>query len=247
MMGQELMMKTLALLLFATTLSLTLPCAADDDVIAALSVSGHARLMVPPDQVSIDLGVSTSADSAQKAMNANNAAMDKVLAAVKKMGLESASIKTRQFQLQPVWSPRPREATADWQAEITSYRVSNSVLLSTSQINLAGEIIGRAAGAGANRVNSISFGLSDPRAHREAAIAQATANAESDARSLAAAAGQTIVRILSLNLDHSDASPIALRSQNVMRSAMAQDSSAPPLEAGDVTVRASVSIRYQIK
>lgn len=240
-------MKILATLLFAAILPLTMPCAADDDVIAALSVSGDAQLMVPPDQVSIELGVSTSADSAQKAMNANNSAMEKVLTTVKNMGLESATINTRQFQLQPIWSPRPPGAAADWQAHIISYRASNSLLVSTSQIGLAGEIIGNATAAGANRVNSVSFGLSDPRAHREAAIAQATANAESDAQSLAAAAGQTLVRILSLNLDHSNASPVRLRKENTMRSAMAQDASAPPLEAGDVTVRASVSIRYQIQ
>lgn len=240
-------MKTRALILFLTTLSLTLPCVAGDDIVAALSVSGEARLMVPPDQVNIDLGVSTSADSAQKAINANSTAMVEVLSALKDMGLESATVNTRQFQLQPLWSPRPPAAAADWQATITGYRSNNSVQVSTSQLQRAGEIIGRATAAGANRVNSVSFGLSNPRAHREAAIAQATANAESDARSLAAAAGQTIVRIISLNLDHSDASPITLRKDNYVRSAMAMDASAPPLEAGDVTVRATVSIRYQIE
>ncbi len=216
-----------------------------DALLASLSVNGQAELKVAPDQVVVDLGVSTIAASADEAMAANSASMQRVLSALRDLGLAP---KTRQFRIQPLWTPRPGKADPDWQATINGYKVDNSVIVESSDLSLAGAIIGRATTAGANHVNGVSFGLSQPRLHREAAIKQATENAASDARSLAAAAGQKLVRIVNLVLDHSDASPVQLRQKNMLRSvAMAEDAGGPPLEAADVTVRAAVSIRYEIR
>ena len=218
--------------------------AAQDALIATLSVSGQAELKVAPDQVVIDLGVSTIAASADEAMAENNARMQAVLDALRELGLDP---ETRQFRIQPLWAPRPGKASPDWQPTISGYKVDNSIVVQSTDLSLPGDIIGRATAAGANHINRVSFGLTQPRQHREAAIVQATENATSDARSLAAAAGQRLVRIINLNLDHSDASPVQLRHKNMLRSvAMAEDAGGPPLEAADVTVRAAVSIRYEI-
>jgi uncharacterized protein YggE len=212
--------------------------------VATLSVSGQAELKVAPDQVTIDLGVSTIATTADKAMADNNATMQRVVDALREMGLKP---ETRQFRLQALWTPRPAKADPDWQAAINGYKVDNSIIVVSTDLSLAGDIIAGATGAGANHINGVSFGLSQPRQHREAAIKQATENAASDAQSLAAAAGQTLLRIINLNLDHSDASPVQLRQQNMLRSvAMAEDAGGPPLEAADVSVRAAVSVRYEI-
>lgn len=246
-------MKILSLIVITASLLLAgaKPCMAESDVppqdpfIATLSVSGQAELKVAPDLVTIDLGVSTIAATADQAMADNNAAMEQVVGALREMGLTP---KTRQFRLQALWTPRPAQADRDWQAAINGYKVDNSVVVASTDLSLAGAIIGGATAAGANHINGISFGLSQPRQHREAAIKQATQNAASDARSLADAAGQTLVRIINLNLDHSDASPVQLRHQNMLRSAaMAEDAGAPPLEAADVSVRAAVSMRYEIR
>jgi hypothetical protein len=238
-------MKLFNSLLVCLLLIIALPIRADDTV-ATLAVTGQALLHVPPDQLSIDLGVTSQGETARLALEDNNSKMEAVLEAVKSLGLDASAIQTRQFQVQAVWSQRPRQAVEDWQTRIAGYKVNNSVLITTEQLQLAGTIIGVATEAGANRVNSVSFGLADPRKHRDAAIKQATGHAASDAKVLAAAAGQTIVRVLTLSLDHSDASPVRLRQDNLVRSAMAADV-APPIQAGEVPVRASVSVRYEIQ
>ncbi len=218
---------------------------AADALPATLSVSGQAELKVAPDQVEIDLGVSTTAASADEALAANNASMQAVLEALRELGLDP---KTRQFRIQPLWRPRPPKPGPDWQPSINGYQVDNGIVVRSTDLSLAGDIIGRATAAGANQVNRVSFGLSQPRQHREAAIVQATENAASDARSLAAAAGQQLVRIVNLNLDHSDASPVTLRHKSRLQGvALADAGGGPPLEAADVTVRAAVSIRYEIR
>jgi uncharacterized protein YggE len=244
-----------AALLMITTASLLLGGAehtmaesemrAQDALIATLSVSGHAELKVAPDQVVIDLGVSTIGASADEAMADNNASMQAVLEALRELRLDP---KTRQFRIQPLWAPRPGKASPEWQPTISGYKVDNSIVVQSSDLGLSGAIIGRATAAGANHINSVSFGLAQPRQHREAAIVAATENATRDARSLAAAAGQKLRRVITLSLDHSDASPVQLRHNNLLRSvAAAEDAGGPPLEAAEVIVRAAVSIRYEIQ
>jgi uncharacterized protein YggE len=216
------------------------------DTTPTLSVRGEGELQVNPDQVIIELGITTSAETAREALSANNATMRKVLGALQDLGLAEAETQTRQFRVHPVWSSRPRDAEPGWQASITGYRVNNSLGIETGKIALAGDIIGTATEAGANQVDGIRFELADPRQHRAAAIAAATTSANADAKALATAAGLQLKGIVRISLDSAVANPVILRQENFTRAA-AMDSSPPPLQAGDVTVRAQVSIDYAIE
>ncbi len=220
---------------------------ADEPPVSQLSVRGEAILNVSPDQVVVNLGVTSEASTAQEALKTNSDSMNAVMSALKKLGLEQAEYKTQQFQVHPVWTQRPRNPAPEWSAKIAGYRVSNSLQVQTKKMELAGDIIGSAMEAGANTVNAVQFGLADPREYREQAIKQAMTNARSDAQTLAAAAGDKIKRTLSLNLDNAVATPVRVQSERMMMRSVAAMDSAPPLEAGDVDVRASVSVIYELE
>ncbi|MGI9293500.1 MAG: SIMPL domain-containing protein, partial [Pseudomonadales bacterium] len=178
----------------------------------------------------------------------NNDNMNAIMRALKKLGLGKDEYKTQQFQVHPMWSQRPRNPAPEWNAKIVGYRVTNSLQVQTKKMELAGDIIGAAMGAGANTVNSVQFGLADPREYRAQAIKQAMENAQTDAQTLAAASGDKIKRTLSLNLDNAVARPLHMQPERMMmRGAAAMDSGAPPIEAGDVTVHASVSVVYELE
>ena len=99
--------------------------------------------------------------------------------------------------------------------------------------------------AGANSIDSISFDLADPRTHRAEAIAAAAANARSDAAALAGAADLKLLHILGISLDEAGwQPPIPLMSAG--RMAMAETAMAPPIEPGEIIVRAGVTIVYEI-
>ena len=59
-----------------------------DDAAAAISVTGEATVSVPPDLAQIDGGVTSDAKTAREASEANNAAMGKVLLALKGAGID---------------------------------------------------------------------------------------------------------------------------------------------------------------
>lgn len=221
----------------------------NQDKAAELHVRGEARIMVAPDQVSVVLGVTTESSSAKKAIKANNARMNEVVRALQLLGLSDSDYSTRQFRVQPQWSSRPKGADNNWSSKIIAYRVDNNLHVSTQQLDLLGELIAATTEAGANQVNSIHFSLANPRQYRTQVIATAMANAKADAMTLADASGDAIQRTLSIRLDNAAAS-VARADAGIMKSRMmmadSMAESAPPIDAGDITVRASVSVVYEL-
>ena len=104
-----------ASLIAVVALLVSAPALADSDFPPAISVTGEASISVPPDRVEIDAGVATDAKTAREASDANNAAMGKVIAALKGAGIDEKDMQTSRLSLQPQYSapasdPRPRKA-----------------------------------------------------------------------------------------------------------------------------------------
>jgi len=233
------------LFVLGAVLLLAAPAPADDEV-ATLTVRGDAELEKPADQLRLQLGVVTESPSASSAMEDNASKMEDVISALHKTGLTEKEYQTGRFSLQPRYSPRPRNADAEWQPQIIGYRVENTLAIKTTRLELAGKLMEAASSSGANSIDSISFDLADPRVHRAEAIGVATANARSDARALAEAAGVRLVRVRTVTLDQADwRPPVPMAYQRGGAMAMAEGS-APPIAPGDVTVRASVTLVYEI-
>ena len=79
---------------FAATSLLAAPARAESDPPAVISVTGEAKISAPPDLAQIDGGVTSEAKTAREASEANNAAMGKVLLALKGAGIEEKDYQT---------------------------------------------------------------------------------------------------------------------------------------------------------
>ena len=218
----------------------------DEVIVPSLTVRGSAILEKPADQLRIRIGVVTEDDEATTALRENSQQMNDVIKALKKEGLTEDEYQTSQIRIQPLYSRRPRQAGVEWKPVIIGYQVSNSINVKTKQLKLAGKLIQAANEAGANSIDSISFGLADHRKHRAEAIRTATANALADARTLADAANLRLVRVITINLDQAAAPrPLAMSMNRGMEMAMAS-TAPPPVNPGDVNVNASVTVVYEI-
>lgn len=216
------------------------------DTIATLTVSGEAEVERPADQLRLRLGVVTDAEDAQVAMEENSRRMNDVVEAVQKAGLTKDEYETGQFQIQPRYSQPPRGGhQQDWKPSIVGYQVINRIIIKTKKLEATAELLQAATEAGANSIDSIDFDLADRRKHRAEAIAAATKNARSDAKALAEAAGQRLVRVLSINLDHAFTPPPQPMHMRARTLEMAE-AETPPINPGDVTIRATVTIVYEI-
>src|ERR1700724_1225807 len=100
-------------------------CAEGDQPPSFISVTGEARISAPPDLAQIDAGVTSEARSAREASDANNAAMGKVLLALKGAGIEEKDYQTSRLSLQAQNTvPKPGAPST-----ITGYRASNRVTI----------------------------------------------------------------------------------------------------------------------
>jgi uncharacterized protein YggE len=212
-----------------------------------LTVRGTAQLEMPADQLRITLGVVTEADDAAEALARNTERMNTVMKSIRQAGLEDGEYETGRFSVQPMYTRRPRGADADWRPQIIGYRVSNSINIKTKKLKMAGTLIDEATDAGANSVDSISFDLADPRTHREEAIRTATHNAITDAHILADSATLELVRVLRIELDATGREPYMPMARGMGGAMEADMARAPtPITPGDVTVRATVDVVYEI-
>lgn len=239
------LLTAIGLAALCTTVAIGFDGNALDDV-PRLTVRGDAVLHKPADQLRMRIGVVTEAAEATAAVAQNSRRMTSVVAAIRKAGLGESEYRTGRFSIRPKYNRRPRQAGPEWTRRITGYEVNNTLAIRTKKLDLAGKLIETANAAGANSIDGITFDLADPRTHRAEAIAAATVNARSDAAVLARASEVTLVRILSIHLGdsgHRPPMPTMLRAENM---AAAVTAPAPPIQPGNVSVQASVTIVYEI-
>jgi uncharacterized protein len=206
-----------------------------------LTVSGQASLSKPADQLHLNIAVVTEGVTAEEALKANSQKMQAVFSTLEAKGLSKKEFSTGQFNVSPVYSPYPKNPPPEWTQHIIGYRVNNSIAVKSSKLAQAGELIDAVTQEGANSIDQISFELKDARLYRQEAITSATTNAMEDAKSLAAAANIELGRILQIQLDNA-ASPhpsFKAYAANLERST--------PIEAGDVSINAKVTIVYEIE
>lgn len=204
-----------------------------------IEVSAEAEARAMPDLAVLEFGVVTRADNAAAAAQQNAGRMKAVLAAVRQAMGPQAQVGTGTYSLRAEYAQN-RDGT---EPRIVAYVASNIVRLETAEMSRLGEAIDVAIKAGANQVQRISFGLSDPASIRRNALRDAALQAQTDAETMAAALKLKLGPVLSLsNQDSGPVRPYMQQDAMVARAAMAQT----PIEPGQVSVRARVTLRIQI-
>lgn len=204
-----------------------------------LTVTGQGSATAIPDIGTIRVGVETDGKTAAQALTANNTLAGRLIATLKGAGVEPRDIQTGTLFVEPQYDHQ--SGTQQQRApEVVGYRVVNEVAVTIRALGDMGAILDQVVRAGANRINSVGFGLSDDRAATDEARRQAVADARRIAEVYAEAAGVKLAGILSIN-DGGGFQPQP-RGGIMMRA----EAASVPIEAGESTVRASVTIVWQI-
>jgi len=214
---------------------LTAPALAQVIPPAAISVTGEATVSVPPDLAEINGGVTSEAKTAREASEANNAAMGKVLQALKGAGIEEKDIQTARLSLQPQSAPNRSGPSA-----IAGYRASNRVTIRVRDVTKVASVIDTLVGAGANEIGGIHFVVSQASKLLDEARERAVADARRKAEIYAKAAGVTLGAPLSIS-EEGNSTPAPYR-----RMAAGMAASAPVAQ-GEETLAVTVSVSWAIK
>jgi len=183
----------------------------DEAVKTVVSTSGTATVKVDPDKVTVTIGVDTQGMTAAEASTKNAEMMEKVLAALRALGITDDQISTNWYSVYPVYEyrsppcieiyPQPPECAP--KSEITGYTASNSISVTLDADEDVGKVIDAAVAAGANNVSGAYFFVSEERQQeiRDGLIEKAIDNARSRADKAAGAVNMTISGVKSINLN----------------------------------------------
>ena len=216
---------------------LAAPALAQTTLPAMISVTGEATLSVPPDLAQVDGGVTSEAKTAREASEANNAAMGKVLLALKGVGIDEKDYQTSRLSLQPQNSSSKPGAPST----IVGYRASNRVTIRLRDIAKVANVIDTLVGAGANDIGGINFTVSQASKLLDEAREQAIADARRKAEIYARAAGVTLGAPLSIT-EGGAPGPILYR-----RVAAPMAVSGAAVAQGEETLQVTVSVSWAIK
>ncbi len=234
-----------ALALAAAILLMTIaPAAHAADEAAAnvrvIEVNGDGEAHAAPDIANLSFEIETHAATAEEAATRNAARADKVMKVLKSKVGDKGKVQTGGYSLNPDYSARP----GGEQPVIIGYRAQNSITVEAPDLRGVGALIDGAVAAGANRINYLNFGLKDDAKARADAIAIASRNAQTQAQALAQALGVRLGRVIkATTVAQVRPFPMPMERMGV---AMAPQA-VTPVEPGEVTVPATVTLTYEIE
>lgn len=203
---------------------------------ATLTVTGEGSVEAVPDLAILSLGVTSEGLTAAEAMAANTASQKNVVERLKAAGLADRDIQTSNLSLNPTWtnhdSPQgPR---------IIGYRATNQVMIRVRDMSILGAVLDAAITDGANSMDGLTFGLSNPQPAMDEARVEAVQDARAKAELMAKAAGVRLGRIVSISENGGYTGPAP------MFRAEAALAAPVPVEAGEVSTTAGVTVVFEL-
>ncbi len=154
-----------------------------------LTVTATGRADARPDEARLQLGVQSDAPGAGDASRLNREKMDRVAAALARLGVKPDDLQTRNLSLSRI----------DYGPERGRFRANNMVEVTMRDMAKVGEAVTAVTEAGANVLSGPSLRISDRETASRSAYAEAYRAARARAEVYAKAAGLKINRVLAIH------------------------------------------------
>jgi len=205
---------------------------------ARITVTGSGNVSGVPNQLSLSMGVQTSAGSVATALRQANAAARSVAAVLRRSGVAASDIQTSGLSIYPNYS--------NSSGVPSGYQVSEQLTITLRRLSVAGSQISAAARAGGNAttIDGVSLNLSDT----STLLASAREKAVADAKAKAAAYAHALGRPLGAVVSMSEATP-AVPFQPLPMAASASGSRAPspvPVHPGTQQLSVTVTVVFAL-
>lgn len=234
----------------ARAIPLALLAAAASPAMAAVEVTPSAAnpvvelsvtetVMGAPDTATFSTGVTSKAPTAQEALRANSAEMEKVIAQIVALGIKREDIQTSGINLNADYE----YGNDGRQPRFIGYQVTNQVTVKVRQMARLGAILDAVVSKGANNISGPNFSIDDDSKAQTEARDKAMQRAQAQAVDYARRIGFTGVQLLAVSEATSNVSPMGME---MKRSAMQSVAAAPPIEGGQVGTSVTVNVTYQM-
>lgn len=202
----------------------------------AVVASGEGLVQAVPDRAWITITAESRAANPREAQKRNTEAMTPVLDKLKAAGVPAEAIRTVAYDLQYEWDYVNNRRVG------RGYVARNTVDVRIDAIDRVGEYLEIAAQSGATALGGIRFDLKDRSKLEREALRLAVADARGKAEAMATGAGRKVGRIVRLD-EHGTVTPPPMPVLMRREAAQAADASfAPPISAGQMEIRATVTL-----
>lgn len=212
-----------------------------------ITVTGSAISSVEPDLVNISFGVEIQEKTASDALSTNSELMNKVIAAIKQVGITDSEISTSQFNIYPVYDNYQEKETGIYTQKLVGYKVSNIVNVKTKKLDSVAAIIDGAVSAGVNRVDSVFFSLSPEVTSKlkDDLLEKAILNAKSKAEIALSPLNYKIIGVKEISLSEFSM-PYPMPMYDRAYGGMEKSSAPTPIFSSDQDVSTSANVVFLI-
>lgn len=205
-----------------------------------LDINAEGRTTRVPDLAVIRSGVVSQAATAAAALADNSARMARVLAALRRAGIDARDVQTSNVGLSPQYRYAENKPPV-----ITGYQATNSVQVRFRDVAKAGPILDALVAEGANQIDGPNLMLDKPQEALDEARADAVKRARDRAELYARAAGMRVARIVSITEQGENAG--APPPMPMMYARAEGKSADTAIVAGERDVTVNVQVRFLLK
>lgn len=236
------MFKTVLLVLLISTAAIN-ALAQDTPNRALVTVSGHAEIMVVPDEVVFNLRVGTQDKDLLNALKRNDEVVKKVLALTRSYQIPPELVKTDHISLDERYSDE--EATRK-PSVFLGYSVTKKMAIVLRDVTKAERLLADIFTSGVTRIEDVTFRTTESRKFMDQARAMAIKAAQEKASAFAREIGQTIGKAYSIEED--GINPRSNANANyTSRVAGSYSESDSTIALGQISITARVVVSFELR
>src|SRR5437868_6329628 len=204
-----------------------------------LDISATGEVTRVPDIAIISAGVVSRSATATGALQDAADRMQRVLAALKRAGVEDRDVQTSNISLNPEY-----RYVENQPPQLTGYTASNQLTIRFRDIRNSGKILDALVGQGANQINGPNLTIDKPEAALDEARARAVTAGRARAELYARSLGMRIVRVVSVSESSGYAMPPPMPMYARAEVAQAADTKIVP---GEQKLQVTLAITFELQ
>lgn len=206
-----------------------------------LDINATGEVTRVPDVAIISAGVVSRSATASAALQDAASRMTRVIAALKRAGVEDRDIQTSTVSLNPEY-----RYPQDQAPQLVGYSASNTVTIRFREIRNSGKILDALVGQGANQINGPNLVVDKPDAALDEARAKAIAVGRARADLYARSLGMRVVRVVSINESGGYYAPPPPPAPPMMAMARGERDSTP-VQPGEQKLQVNLAMIFELQ
>lgn len=206
-----------------------------------ITVNGEGEVTAKPDVAVVNLSVVAQGNSVSDVTQDGNERMNKVITAVKGLGVSENDVKTVSYNLRPEYKYPENQ-----KAFIAGYKLDQTLQVKVRDLSKVEDVVDQGVQAGSNQIGQLNFEIDDDSQLRAQAREEAFADSRMKAEAMAKAAGVSLGRVITFSegADYNYPQPVYARADYAMAEEAAM---APSIETGSQDVKVTMSVTYEIE